>query len=91
MSTTTIKVDTSVRQRLAKVARARGVTMTALLETATERLEAEQRWSEIEAAYARLQRDEPAAWAEYLAELAEWETAVETDVAAAEEWPEFNR
>jgi hypothetical protein len=32
-----------------------------------------------------LQREEPAAWAEYLAELAEWETTVEADVAAAEE------
>jgi hypothetical protein len=92
MPITTIKVDTVVRDRLASVARARGVTMTVLLSDVAARLEADQRWAEIEAAYARLQRDDPEAWAEYLGELAEWDTVGGVpDNLAAQEWPEYNQ
>lgn len=73
MATTTIRVDRAVRDRLARVAHARGMTMAALVAQLAERLEDEQRWREIEAAYERLRRDDPAGWAEYLDELAEWE------------------
>lgn len=92
MPTTTIKVDSTVRDRLSQLAQVRGITMGALLSEVAGRLEHEQRWSEIEVAYQRMQREDPAGWAEYLGELAEWEvgTAV-TDTAAAEEWPEYNR
>jgi hypothetical protein len=89
MSYTTIKVDRSVRDRLACVARARGTTMGALLDAESRRLEAEQRWTEIEAAYERIQRDDPASWQDYLGELAEV-TAGEPDTTAAAEWPEYN-
>jgi predicted transcriptional regulator len=88
---TTIKVDSVVRDRLAGIARARGQTMGALLSTIADRLEAEQEWAEIEEAYARLRRGDPAAWQEYLRELAEWEVGGEPDTTAAEEWPEYNR
>lgn len=88
MTTTTIKVDRVVRDRLACIARARGTTMGALLDAESRRLEAEQRWIEIEAAYARIQRDDPAGWQDYLGELAEV-TAGEPDAAAAA-WPEYN-
>lgn len=90
MSTTTIKVDSAVRDRLAGVARARGTTMSALLDAESLRLEAEQRWTEIDAAYLRIQRDDPDGWHDYLEELAEV-TAGEPDSAAAREWPEYNR
>ncbi|MHB8294010.1 MAG: hypothetical protein ACYDH5_05175 [Acidimicrobiales bacterium] len=90
MSMTTIKVDSAVRGRLASIARARGTTMGALLERESRRLETEQRWSEIEAAYDRMQRDDPAEWADYLGELAEV-SAGEPDTAAAQEWPEYNQ
>ena len=90
MSTTTIKVDSAVRDRLARVARARGITMGALLDVESRRLAAEQRWAEIEAAYERLQREDPAGWADYLGELAEVTTG-EPDPAAALEWPEYNQ
>jgi hypothetical protein len=51
----------------------------------------EQYWTEVEAAYERLQRD-PTGWAEYLAELAEWEAGTtDADPTAVEEWPEYNR
>lgn len=92
MSTTTIKVDTTVRDRLARVARARGTTLGALLSQCARRLEVEERWAEINAAYERLQREDPAGWAEYLNELAEWETGTTgPDPTAAEEWPEYNQ
>jgi hypothetical protein len=89
MPTTTIKVDSSVRDRLAAVARARGTTMGALLEAESRRLESEQRWTDIEAAYQRLQRNDPTGWQDYLAELGEL-TAGEPDATAGEEWPEYN-
>jgi hypothetical protein len=89
MPPTTIKVDSSVRDRLAAVARARGTTMGALLEAESRRLESEQRWTDIEAAYLRLQRDDPTGWHDYLAELGEL-TAGEPDATARDEWPEYN-
>jgi len=88
---TTIKVDTLVRDRLAGIARVRGLTMGGLLLTVADRLEAEQEWTDIEDAYARLQREDPAAWQEYLNELVEWDAVAEPDASAAEEWPEYNR
>ena len=89
MSTTTIKVDRSVRDRLALVARARGTTMGALLDSESRRLEAEERLTAIETSYRRLQREDPAGWQEYLAELGDL-TAGEPDATAGEEWPEYN-
>ena len=90
MTTTTIKVDSSVRDRLALVARARGVTMTVLLQQLSLQLQAEQEWVEIEAAYGRLQRDDPRGWEEYLAELRAWDAVPGDPGDAAAEWPEFN-
>ncbi len=63
--------------------------MGALLEQESRRLEVEQHWSEVEAAHRRMQRDDPGAWDDYIAELAEV-TAGEPDASAAEEWPEYN-
>lgn len=92
MSTTTIKVDHTVRDRLADVARARRLTIGALLSGVADQLEKDQHWAEIEAAYERIQRDDPAGWADYLAELSEWEAGTTpVDDSAAEEWPELNR
>lgn len=92
MPTTTIKVDSATRDRLAHLARARGTTMSALLSVVAERLETEQRWSDIEAAYQRMRREDPDGWAEYLGELVGWEVSTATtDTAAAQEWPEYNR
>ena len=44
--------------------------MGALLDAESRRLEAEQRWVEIEAAYERIRRDDPDGWHDYLGELA---------------------
>jgi len=91
MPVTTIKVDTAVRDRLAGVARARGVTMSALLRDVSEHLAAEQQWAEIEAAYERLQRDDPQGWAEYLAELGDVDRIGSDPGDPAVEWPEYNQ
>lgn len=93
MPMTTMKVDSEIRDRLVEIARARGVTMGGLLRSVAEQLESEQMWVDIESAYARLQREDPAGWQEYLNELAEWENADLDDLTknAADEWPEYNR
>jgi predicted transcriptional regulator len=92
MSTTTIKVDSAVRDRLAHVAKARGTTMVALLADVADQLETEQRWVEIHTAYERFQRDDPEGWAEYTAELADWDAGTAGhDTTAAQEWPELNQ
>jgi hypothetical protein len=91
MPTTTIKVESDIRDRLARLARIRRITMGALLGDVVDRLETEQRWSEINEAYDRLQSQDPAGWADYLGELAAWQIAVTTDDASLpEEWPEYN-
>lgn len=64
--------------------------MGALLDLVSRRLETEQRWSAIEAAYERMRDDDPESWEDYLAELGQL-TAGEPDATAAEEWPEYNR
>ena len=63
--------------------------MGALLDTESRRLAAEERSTAIETSYWRLQREDPAGWQEYLAELGEL-TAGEPDATAGEEWPEYN-
>ena len=63
--------------------------MGALLEQESRRLEVEQHWSEVEAAHRRMQRDDPGAWDDYIAELAKVTTG-EPDASAAAEWPEYN-
>lgn len=88
---TTIKVDTVVRDRLASVARAQGVTMAALLRDVSSELAARQQWNVIEASYERLRTEDPVGWTEYLAELGVWD-AVTGDLGdAVAEWPEYNQ
>lgn len=91
MTTTSIKVDSAVRDRLLRIAKARGTTMGALLDEESRRLEDERLWERIEAGYESFQRDDPNGWREYLAELAEWEAFGDPDPSAASEWPEYNR
>ena len=90
MTATTIKVDTEVRDCLASVARARGLTMAALLRDVCSELEARQEWAIIEASYERLRRD-PNGWAEYLSDLEGWDSVTSGLGDAADEWPEYNR
>lgn len=91
MTVTTIKVDTTVRDRLASVAHARGITMAALLRDVCSELEARQEWSIIEASYERLKREDPQAWAEYEGDLRAWDSVTSGLGDAGPEWPEYNR
>jgi len=91
VTVTTIKVDAAVRDRLATVARARGITMAALLRDVASELEMRQHWAVIEASYERLKEEDPAAWAEYIADLQAWDTVVGDPGDAAAEWPEYNQ
>ena len=90
MAATTIKVDTAVRDTLARVASTRGVSMSALLQQISLELQQQDEWSAIEAAYQRLQRDDPQGWSEYLAELAQWDALSADPGDATAEWPEYN-
>jgi hypothetical protein len=91
MPPTTIKVDSAVRDRFARVARAQGVTMATLLQNLSFEIVEQQEWAEIESAYERLRRDDPAGWAEYLAELSQWDEVSADPGGAADEWPEYNQ
>ena len=70
MTVTTIKVEATLRDELARVAADElgGVTLNAAL----SHLLTEYRKSAVLAAYARLEAD-PTAWAEYQSELDEWD------------------
>ena len=91
MTVTTIKVDAAVRDRLASVAHARGITMTALLRDVASELEARQEWAVIEASYERLRREDPQEWAEYVTDLQAWDSVTSDLGDAGREWPEYNR
>jgi hypothetical protein len=90
MTMTSIKVDVAVRDRLARVAKASGVTMTSLLRDVTSELEARMNWTLIEASYQRLREESPDEWAAYMVELDAWDSVTSDYGNAAEEWPEFN-
>jgi hypothetical protein len=89
MKATTIRVDISARDRLARIAddEFHGVSLGEALALLID----EHEMHAAHAAYARLRAD-PAAWAEYQAELDEWDGATGDGLGAArDEFPEFNR
>ncbi|WP_322747476.1 MULTISPECIES: hypothetical protein [unclassified Frankia] len=53
-------------------------------------VQAQQEWADIEAAYERFRRDDPAGWADYLTELSEWDEVSADPGNTSDEWPEFN-
>jgi hypothetical protein len=91
MTATTIKVDTAVRDCLASIARARGITMAALLRDVCSELEARQERAAIEASYERRKREDPQGWAEYVSDLETWDSITGDLSDPAHEWPEYNR
>lgn len=89
MKATTIRVDISARDRLARIAHEEfhGVSLGEALGLLID----EHEMQLAHAAYARL-RSDPAAWDEYQAELAEWDgTAGDGLGDARGEFPEFNQ
>ncbi len=65
--------------------------MRALFRDMSSELESRMHWEVIEAAYERLQRDDPRSWSQYLAELQAGDSVSSDPGNAAEEWPEYNR
>ncbi|MEW9549430.1 hypothetical protein [Nonomuraea sp. NPDC050783] len=65
---TTIRVSVKTRDRLARIARQEGRTMTEVLNDAIADYEHKQFWQEVDAQVERTQREDPEGWADYLAE-----------------------
>jgi hypothetical protein len=63
----TVKVDTETHRALRELAAALGLNMTAVLKQAVRRMQKEQFWQGVREDFARLRQD-PKAWAGYLAE-----------------------
>jgi len=87
MSTTTIKVDSTVRDRLAVLARERGTTMGALLAEATERMEREVFFAKARTQLSRLRAEDPSAWEADRAEAASWQTGTDRDTLSDQDEP----
>jgi predicted transcriptional regulator len=87
MSTTTIKVDTVVRDRLAVLARARGMTMGALLAEATERLEREAFFAHARLQLEHLRHADPDAWEADRAESRSWQAGTDRDTLSRDDEP----
>lgn len=69
---TTVRVSETTRDRLAALAKQRGKPMIDVVEEAVDALERRVFWDAVDAGYEVLRRDEDA-WAQVLAERAEWD------------------
>jgi predicted transcriptional regulator len=87
MSTTTIKVDSRVRDRLAALARERGTTMGALLAEATERLEREAFFTRAHQQLESLREEDPHAWETDRAESRSWQAGTDRDTLSRDDEP----
>jgi predicted transcriptional regulator len=83
MATTTIKVDSAVRDRLAVLARERGTTMGAMLAEVTERLEREAFFAKAREQLHRLRQDDPSAWEADRLESASWRSGTDRDTLSS--------
>lgn len=79
MTATTIKVDSTVRDRLAALARERGTTMGAILAEATEHLEREAFFAAAHRQLDQLRSDDPDGWKTDRAETDSWQTGSDRD------------
>jgi hypothetical protein len=87
MSTTTIKVDTAVRDRLAVLARESGTTMGALLAETTERLEREAFFVRAREQLDRLRQEDPDAWETHRTESRSWQAGTDHDTLSSGDEP----
>lgn len=75
MKTTTIRVSERTHELLQAMATSTGQPMARLVQRAVERLQAEQFFASLDAAYEALHAD-PDAWAEETAERAAWDATI---------------
>lgn len=92
MSDTTIRLDTEVRDKLRALADEDHVTLGDLLARLAERERYQREMRRANDVMDRMQRDDPAAWEEYLSELQAFESGTVSDglTAASADWPEYN-
>ncbi|MFC5829058.1 hypothetical protein [Nonomuraea insulae] len=65
---TSIRVSVKTRDRIAALAKKAGEPMTAIIDQAIREMEKKQRWERVAEQIERTQREDPQAWADYLAE-----------------------
>jgi hypothetical protein len=87
MTTTTIKVETAVRDRLSTLARERGTTMGAMLAEITERLEREAFFAKAREQLSHLRQDDPSAWEADRAEADSWQRGTDQDTLSSQDAP----
>jgi predicted transcriptional regulator len=87
MGSTTIKVDSTVRDRLAILANERGTTMGALLAEATERMERETFFAQARRQLEELREQDPTAWANDRAESRSWQAGTDGDTLSRDDAP----
>jgi hypothetical protein len=92
MSETTIRVDSTVRDKLRVLADEDHVTLGDLLSRLAEREQYQRDMRRANEVMDRMQREDPAAWQEYVTELRTFEAGAARDglTAAGSEWPEYN-
>jgi predicted transcriptional regulator len=65
---TTIRVSVKTRDRIAALARRAGEPMTAIIDQAIREMEKKHRWQHVAEQMEHTQKEDPQAWADYLAE-----------------------
>ena len=75
MSTTTIRVSTTIRNTLHEMAQDAGLSMQQLLEQALESYRRQRLLQEANAAYEALAAD-PETWSDYQQELTDWDATL---------------
>ncbi len=87
MPPTTIKVDSTVRDRLAALAHERGVTMGGLLAEVADQLERETFFTQARTQLEALRDRSPDEWARDRAESSAWQDGTDADAARTEDVP----
>lgn len=82
MPSTTIKVDSGLRDRFASLARARGLTMGGLLADVVERMERETFFATAHDQLQRLRTNDPEEWGRDRAESSTWQQGTDRESAA---------
>jgi hypothetical protein len=92
MSETTIRLDSTVRDKLRALADEDHVTLGDLLSRLAEREQYQRDMRRANEVMDRMQREDPGAWQEYLSGLRAFEAGTASDglTAAASDWPEYN-
>jgi antitoxin MazE7 len=92
MSDTTIRLDSTVRDKLRALADEDHVTLGDLLSRLAECEQYQRDMRRANEVMDRMQREDPAAWHEYVSELHDFEAGTVHDglAAAASDWPEYN-